>query len=34
LRSDPDAMANFRFAEEQRLILAEERSFLAPVEPG
>src|SRR5579862_9665766 len=28
LRSDPDAMANFRFAEEQRCIAAEERTFL------
>jgi hypothetical protein len=33
-RSDPDAMANFRFAEEQRCILAEERSFLRRVEPA
>jgi hypothetical protein len=31
LRSDPEGMANFRFAEEQRCILAEERSFLRPV---
>jgi hypothetical protein len=27
-------MANFRFAEDQRCILAEERSFLRLVEPG
>ena len=31
LRSDPESVANFRFAEEQRCILAEERSFLRPV---
>jgi hypothetical protein len=31
LRSDPEGMANFGFAEEQRCILAEERSFLRPV---
>jgi hypothetical protein len=31
LRSDPESMANFRFAEEERCILAEERSFLRPV---
>jgi hypothetical protein len=34
LRSDPDGTANFRFAEEQRFILAEERSFLRRVEPA
>ncbi|HLY21073.1 MAG TPA: NIPSNAP family protein [bacterium] len=28
LRTDPDAAANFRFAEEQRFIAAEERTFL------
>jgi len=33
LRSDAEAMANFRFAEEQRCILAEERTFLRPVLP-
>jgi hypothetical protein len=33
LRADPAGMANFRFAEEHRLILAEERSFLRRVEP-
>jgi hypothetical protein len=33
LRADGEGMANFRFAEEQRLILAEERSFLRPVAP-
>lgn len=31
LRADDEAMANFRFAEENRLILAEERTFLRPV---
>jgi hypothetical protein len=31
LRADPDGMANFEFAEENRLILAEERTFLRPV---
>ncbi len=31
LRSDPDGVANFRFAEEQRCILAEERNFLRQV---
>jgi hypothetical protein len=34
LRSDPESVANFRFAEERRFILAEERSFLRPVAPG
>ena len=32
LRSDPDGMANFRFAEEHRLIQREERTFLRPVD--
>jgi len=31
LRSDDDGMANFKFAEENRIILAEERSFLRKV---
>lgn len=31
LKSDPEAAANFRFAEEQRLIVAEERTFLRSV---
>jgi len=31
LRADAAGTANFRFAEEQRLILAEERTFLRPV---
>lgn len=31
LRSDAEGVANFRFAEEQRCILAEERSFLRQV---
>jgi len=33
LKADPEGAANFRFAEEHRLILAEERSFLRPVTP-
>ena len=33
LRSDPEAVANFSFAEQQRFIVAEERAFLRPVEP-
>ena len=28
LRADPDGVANFRFAEEERFILSEERTFL------
>ena len=32
LRSDPDAVANFGFAAEQKFIMAEERSFLRRVE--
>jgi hypothetical protein len=32
LRSDPDAVANFGFAAEQKFIVAEERSFLRRVE--
>jgi hypothetical protein len=32
LRSDPAGAANFRMAEEQRFILAEERTFLRRVE--
>ena len=32
LRADEGGMANFRFAEEQRFILAEERTFLRRVE--
>ena len=31
LRGDAEAMANFNFAEENRFILAEERSFLRKV---
>ncbi len=34
LKRDPDGVANFRSAEEQRLILAEERTFLRPVTRG
>jgi hypothetical protein len=33
LRADPDGRANFAFAESNRLILREERTFLEPV-PG
>jgi hypothetical protein len=32
LKSDPDSAANFKLAEEQRFILAEERTFLRKVE--
>jgi NIPSNAP len=32
LRGDADGMANFQFAEKERLILAEERTFLRRVE--
>ena len=32
LRADPEGAANFRTADEQRLILAEERTFLRRVE--
>ena len=31
LRTDPEAVANFAFAQEQRLILSEERTFLRPL---
>src|SRR6516165_1568257 len=31
LKSDRDGAANFRFAQEQRFILSEERTFLRPV---
>jgi hypothetical protein len=31
LRTDPEGVANFSFAEENRLILAEERTFLRQV---
>jgi hypothetical protein len=31
LRTDADGMANFRFAEEERFILSEERTFLRSV---
>lgn len=33
LRMDPDAAANFRFAEEHRFIAGEERTFLRLVSP-
>jgi hypothetical protein len=33
LRADAAGAANFRFAEDERFILAEERAFLRPVEP-
>jgi hypothetical protein len=29
--AEPEGAANFRFAEERRLILREERTFLSPV---
>jgi NIPSNAP len=32
LRADPEGMANFESAEEQKFILAEERTFLRQVE--
>jgi hypothetical protein len=31
LKADPEGAANFRFAQEGRFILAEERTFLRPV---
>ena len=31
LHTDPDSKANFEFAERERLILREERTFLRPV---
>ena len=31
LKADPEGAANFRFAQEQRFILSEERTFLRPV---
>jgi hypothetical protein len=31
LKADPEGGANFRFAQERRLILSEERTFLRPV---
>lgn len=34
LRNDPDGIANFTFAERERLILREERTFLRPVKSG
>jgi hypothetical protein len=34
LKADDAGAANFRFAEEQRLILAEERTFLQQVREG
>jgi hypothetical protein len=33
LRADAEGVANFQFAEEQKFILAEERTFLRRVEP-
>ena len=33
LRADADGVANFGFAEENRFILSEERTFLRKVEP-
>jgi hypothetical protein len=34
LKSDPQALANFRFAQDQRCILVEERTWLTPVLPA
>ncbi len=34
LKADPEGVANFRFAEEERFILREERSFLRPAPGG
>ena len=34
LKADTEGAANFRFAEEERFILSEERSFLRPVPLG
>ena len=34
LKADPEGAANFRFAEEERIILREERSFLRPAPGG
>ncbi len=31
LKADPQGAANFRFAEDERFILSEERTFLRPV---
>lgn len=33
LKADVGGAANFRFAEDERFILTEERAFLRPVEP-
>ena len=34
LKADPEAMANFKIADEGRMILGEERTFLRMVEPA
>ena|SRR6185295_9159697 len=34
LRADPEGAANFRFAQERRFILSEERTFLRPPRPA
>lgn len=34
IKSDEAGVANFRFAQEERFILAETRTFLRPVEAG
>lgn len=34
LRADPESIANFTFAERERLILREERTFLRVVKPA
>jgi hypothetical protein len=31
LKADPDGAANFQFAEKERFILSEERTFLRPI---
>ena len=34
LKADPEARANFAFAQSQRFVLREERTFLEVVAPG
>jgi hypothetical protein len=34
LRADPEGAANFRFAQEERFILSEERTFLRALPPA
>jgi hypothetical protein len=33
LRADPEAVANFAFAEEHRIVVRERRTFVEPVNP-